>query len=121
MNKFNYYTYFDNAKDCMAVKAVTTFAGRTVTGVAYDHPTDTFDEEFGKNLARMRCEKKIYKKKVQFSKQRIKEDSVLLVALLDFVEDVKKDIEKSEYILAETEASLKAVTVAINDIAQLPE
>ena len=121
MNKFNYYTYFDKAKNCKAVKAVTTFAGRTVTGVAYVHPTDTFDEEFGKNLARMRCEKKIYKKKVQFSNQRIKEDTVLLKALLDFAKDVEKDLEKSYYILEESKASLKAVTVAIDDVAQLPD
>ena len=118
MQKYLYYTYYDKKKECNAVKAVTTYDGKTIAGYAYTHPTDTYDEECGKNLARARCQQKILKRKLSYSKRRIKEDAEYLLYLLERVAEVKKDIEKSEYIKAETEASLKAVTVAINDIAQ---
>lgn len=41
------------------VIAISTYAGRTVRGVAKCHPNDTFDEEFGKRLAAARCNEKI--------------------------------------------------------------
>lgn len=118
MQKYLYYTYYDQAKECQAVKAVTTYDGRTVAGYAYTHPTDTYDEEFGKTLARMRCQQKILKRKLSTSKKRLSNDTQFLTYLLTSVEDVKKEIEKSECIKMETEAAIKAISVAINDIAQ---
>ena len=45
------------------VIALSSFAGRTVRGVAKCHPGDSFDEEFGKRLAAARCNKKIAEKR----------------------------------------------------------
>lgn len=118
MKNYIYYTYYDKKKECKAVKAVTTYDGKAVVGHAYVHPSDTYDEEFGKQLAGMRCQRKILKRKLANSKQRIRDDSQYLIYLLERVEEIKKDIEKSEYIKRETEASLKAIEVALVDIAQ---
>ena len=46
------------------VIAISTYAGRTVRGVAKCHPNDTFDEEFGKRLAAARCNEKIAAKRL---------------------------------------------------------
>ena len=45
------------------VIAISTYAGRTVRGVAKCHPNDTFDEEYGKQLAAARCNEKIARKR----------------------------------------------------------
>lgn len=45
------------------VIAVSTFAGKTVRGVAKCHPNDSFDEEFGKKLAVARCNLKVAQKR----------------------------------------------------------
>jgi len=46
------------------VIAISTYAGRTVRGVAKCHPNDTFDVEFGKKLAAARCNKKVAYKRM---------------------------------------------------------
>jgi len=45
------------------VIALSTYAGRTVRGVAKCHPNDTFDVEFGKALAAARCNRKVAEKR----------------------------------------------------------
>lgn len=43
--------------------AMSTFAGKTVKGVAKLNPKDEYDEEFGKRLAAARCNLKIAQKR----------------------------------------------------------
>lgn len=45
------------------VIALSTYAGRTVRGIAKCHPNDNFDEEYGKKLAAARCNAKIAEKR----------------------------------------------------------
>lgn len=50
INKYRYYSDGENK-----IVAVTTYAGKTVRGVAKCDPRDTFDMEKGKALAAARC------------------------------------------------------------------
>jgi len=59
MNDFNYKYVVTPTK----VIALSTYAGRTVRGIAKCHPNDTFDEEYGKKLAAARCNQKIAAKR----------------------------------------------------------
>ena len=43
--------------------AVTTYAGKTVRGVAICHPEDKFDEQKGKEIAAARCAVRVAKKR----------------------------------------------------------
>ena len=62
MKKEHRYKYYTNNKD--VVVAVSSYAGKTVRGVAKCDPRDTFDIEKGKELAAARCNEKIaYKSK----------------------------------------------------------
>ena len=45
------------------VIAISSFAGKTVRGVAKCHPGDVFNEEIGKELAAARCGRKIAEKR----------------------------------------------------------
>lgn len=62
-SNFNYYTYTDtNGNKC--VKAVVTdILGKSIWGIATCLPEDTYDEAFGKELARKKCVAKIVKKR----------------------------------------------------------
>ena len=52
------------------VIALSTYAGRTVKGIAKCHPSDKFDVEYGKELAAARCNQKIAKKR--YERARVK-------------------------------------------------
>ena len=61
MKNYNYkYVVIPGEK----VIAISTYAGRTVKGVAKCHPNDEFDVEFGKKLAAARCNEKITYKRL---------------------------------------------------------
>ena len=55
------------------VIAVSSFAGKTIKGIARCNPEDTFSFETGKKLAEARCNNKIALKKVQNTKLRLEE------------------------------------------------
>lgn len=62
------YKYFSDNK--RKVIAVSTFAGKTVRGVALCSPEDDFDIEKGKNIAAARCAAKIAQKRWQRAVKR---------------------------------------------------
>lgn len=55
------------------VVAVSTYAGKTVKGVAKVDPQDTFSEKAGKELAAARCNQKIAYKRMKRSEQKLAE------------------------------------------------
>lgn len=57
---YNNYKYIETPNK---VIALSTYAGKTVRGVAKCHPNDTFDVEFGRKLAAARCNAKIAAKR----------------------------------------------------------
>ena len=67
MDKCKYYI----AKN--KVIAVSTYAGRTVRGVAKTDPQDTFDIETGKKLAALRCNEKVAKRRYARAQKKVKE------------------------------------------------
>lgn len=59
IDKYKFY------RDGKNVIAVSSYAGRTVRGVAKLDPRDDFDEDFGKKLASARCNAKITNKRMK--------------------------------------------------------
>ena len=55
------------------VIAISTYAGKTVRGVAKLTPGDTFNEENGKKLATARCNEKISKKRFKRALKKVQE------------------------------------------------
>ena len=67
LDKYKFITH-DNE-----VIAISTYAGKTVRGIAKLHPQDTFNLENGKKLAAARCNEKIAAKRFARAVKKIKE------------------------------------------------
>ncbi len=69
IEKYRYYTT-KTADGSQKVIAVSTYAGKTVRGVAICHPSDTFDPQKGKEIAAARCAAKIAAKRFARAQQK---------------------------------------------------
>ena len=59
------YKFYTNNKGQKVVLCLTSYRGKTVKGKAVCVPEDNYDEEFGKELARKRCEIEYYRRRVR--------------------------------------------------------
>ena len=73
------YRYYVTDKK---VVAVSTYAGRTVRGVAVCHPDDKFDVEFGKRVAAAKCNERIGAKRLARAADKVMEADRLVVEAL---------------------------------------
>jgi hypothetical protein len=80
MFKYKFYEYRNNEKDCPIIKCVSSYEGKSVTATAELHPGDEYDYETGKEIARLRCEKKLLDKK---SKRFLRKKKAILKAIAD--------------------------------------
>lgn len=71
------------------VIVTSTFAGRTVRGVAKCAPEDAYDVKVGTTLAQYRCDVKIARKRTQRAVDKIDELVVKLDALIKEYNDAK--------------------------------
>lgn len=67
------YHFYTNGKK---VIAVSTYAGKTVRGVATCHENDTFDLEKGKRIAAARCGIRIARKRLQRASHKMMEAEI---------------------------------------------
>jgi hypothetical protein len=107
MRKFEYKYKIDEEK--RTIVAFSTFAGRTVTGVARCADTDEFNVETGKKLAAARCSVKIAEKRMKRAEEC---DSWAK----ECVEYWTAELEKMKHYDAD---SVEAYKKAVNDLATL--
>lgn len=95
IEKYKFYT------NGTRVIAVSTYAGRTVRGVAVCHDDDEFSLEKGKKLAALRCAEKIAKKRVARAKRKVDEACCAYVdakayfdKMVDYKDDALYDLNK---------------------------
>ena len=100
MKKEHRYKYYTNNKD--VVVAVSSYAGKTVRGVAKCDPRDTFDIEKGKELAAARCNEKIAEKRLMRAKRKYVE------ANLKYEKAMKEKEKMCSYANESTIAFIKA-------------
>lgn len=96
------YKFYTNGS---RVIAVSTYAGKTVRGVAVCHAGDAFSLEKGKKLAALRCAEKIAKKRVARANRKVDEAYVDAEAYLDKMVDYKDDAlyELNEVVAAKND------------------
>ena len=85
------------------VIAVSTYAGRTVRGVAKCDPRDTFDIEVGKDIAAARCNIKVSRKrKARALREYDKAAQALARAwsqqlkMRDYLADAEREVNQAE-------------------------
>ena len=70
--------------------AISTYAGKTVRGVAKTDPRDDFDEEYGKKLAAARCAVKIAKKRQARADRLVKKAANQMAIAYSYLEKMRK-------------------------------
>lgn len=96
MKNYNYkYVVIPSKK----VIAISTYAGRTIKGVAKCHPNDEFDVEFGKKLAAARCNEKVASKRFQRAANKYN-------AAFDKLLEAEKEINEARAYLTDSHKAL---------------
>ena len=95
------------------VIAISTYAGRTVRGVAYCAHDDTYSLEKGKELAAARCAEKIAEKRVIRAHNKLAEAAHMVaqadnhfIRMDEYVEDAENELIMAQSHLAEVLNSL---------------
>ena len=87
LDKYKYYFATDVNGMPYKVYAVSSYAGRSVKGGAKCNPRDGFNEEAGKRLAALRCNKKVAERRMARAAARLKEAE-------DWLRKAEKSVEK---------------------------
>jgi len=99
-----YRFYVDDAVNPSTIYAISTYAGKTVRGVARCDSCDTFSEEKGKELAAARCEEKVARKRMNAAERKYK-------AALAQQEEINSYVQKvSEYFIGASKGFDEAQT-----------
>lgn len=86
-SRYKYYSY-TNPKGIKEIAAVSSYAGRTVRGIAKCNPNDGFSEEKGKALAAARCNEKVARKRKARAAERY-------LYAAEWFNEAKRYLEKS--------------------------
>lgn len=85
------------------VVAESTYAGKPVIGVAKCHPRDTFDLQFGMELAAARCNAKVAEKRFKRANQKLSKSDVAVVKArrdrdknLRYLLDAREQLDEAE-------------------------
>lgn len=87
LDKYKYYFATDVNGMPYKVYAVSSYAGRSVKGGAKCDPRDEFNEESGKHLAALRCNKKVAERRMARAAARLEEAE-------DWLRRAEKSVEK---------------------------
>ncbi len=111
MPNYKYYDYKD-AEGRVVIAAASRYAGRTVKGYAKCDPEDEFDYEFGKALAKARCDSKIATKRRKNATRRLDEAREKYIEAQNYLIDMmnyyndslfkERDLIEEERVLAES-------------------
>lgn len=105
------YKYFVNEKKHDVI-AVSTYAGKTVKGVAKCDPRDEFDIQKGKDLAAARCAEKIANKRVARATKKVAEAEAQLIA-------AQKHFKRMNEYLSDSKEEAKDALIRILQIKSM--
>lgn len=120
-NEIKVFDYVDKKTGCHVVKAVTTYKGSPVMAIAKCDPADTFDLQVGTNLATLRLEQKVAKKRYSYRKAYlaelkknlawIEQDRNMLIKLIEreavYCADCRVDLHNIDLDLQRSLAEIK--------------
>ena len=106
MRNFQKYRFFKTGSKMIAV---SSYAGKTVRGIAKCGPNDTFDEKVGKDLASARCWVKIAQKRYNSMVKKHDEAIKALKMAQKRVEETADYLREANIEAAESLAYLETV------------
>lgn len=101
------YQYFTDGKS--KVYAVSSYAGRTIRGMASLNPEDTFDLEKGKKLAALRCAVKIADKRIKRADSKLYAAEVMAAQAENHLEDMQAYFKNALLEKFEIESAMEAL------------
>ncbi len=115
MNKVSQKNTPEVIKHCRVYKnpeanvivAVSTFAGKSVRGVAKCHPNDSFNEEVGTKLALARCNLKVAQKRLARANRKVREAVVAQYDAQSFLMKMKDYQRRAEFDVSVLENELE--------------
>lgn len=113
------YKYFSDGNG--KIVAVSTYAGRTVRGVAKCDPRDEFDEEKGKALAAARCSVRVAKKRHDRALKEWKKALEASKAAYEKVERMEQYFYDSVEDLREEMTNLFNVTLDVSENSEVTQ
>lgn len=116
--RYKFYTH-ENSDGSKEVIAVSSYAEKTVKGVAICAPSDTFDVEKGKLLAKLRCDVKVDKKRLKKAEKEYK----FLVKYQKQIEEVLRiNFDKNQKYMVDSAVKLRLDEEKLNNLlAELSE
>lgn len=109
ITKYKFHYIPANEKHGKQIMAISTFAGKTVKGVASCNPADTYDETKGMEIAAGRCAEKIARKRIKRAEECLECANALLEYAYNEVERMKLYVDDAYTEYAETQAYLKKI------------
>lgn len=106
------YHFYQNGNKIIAV---STYAGKTVRGVATCHPDDHFDIEMGKKIAAARCNQKVAMKRYANAQKRANQAREALAKAENKVKDMYEYLNDS--YLAANEAA-QHIDALMNEVRE---
>ena len=108
VNKYKYITR--TKKDgVQQVIAISTYAGKTVRGVANCDPRDNFSLENGKKLAAARCNLKVAEKRKARAMRKYNEASIAMQEQLRFLDRMDRYAQDANMEVCDAKAELAAL------------
>lgn len=89
--------------------AISTYAGKTVRGIAKVDPRDQYDQTFGMELAAARCAMKVAKKR------KARADKLVSKAYAE-MNKAYKMVEKMKAYQSDAETELKDASIKLNEL-----
>lgn len=111
LNKYHYIVHRNRETGELTgkVTAFSTYAGKTVYGVAKCAPGDTFDEEVGKKIAALRCAQKIADK-------RVNRAATKLLEAYHNLEKAEEFYDKMDDYMNDAQCEFADITNALADV-----
>lgn len=114
LGKYRYF--FTTTRDGNPkVIAISTYAGKTVRGVAVCHPNDSYDEELGKRIAATRCAKKIAEKRYNRAVSKKHDAFELLKRAVDYNHEMETYVSDAKNELNDAVAELNELMSKVGE------
>ena len=102
------YRYYNAGNKIICV---SSYGGKKVRGIAKCSPEDTFNEEYGRNLAKLRCDEKVAMLRLAYANKKYCEAEIAY-------EKAGKRIEKMDRFTVDARCQLEAIREMLKIAAQ---
>ena len=114
----NVYEYVEKETGAHVVKAATMYAGSPVSATAKCSPEDAYDFDFGRDLALLRLDYKIAKKREASMKHAVNMCDQNLAFIKAEEKRIKQSKERAEIAITDRKIEQRSIKALIDDLME---